>query len=295
MSAGLGRNYSEFFQDSDIHGDRLLIMDIVNHNGKKETPILTTDEENRLKNSSARLSILVAAFLIIIKTVTGIFTGSISVWASLLDSTMDIFASIVNLVAVRAASRPADDDHAYGHGKAESLAGVFQSIVIAASGIFLIREAILRILHPFSTKTEGLGIVTMFVATICSVGLVIRLSRVGRETDSLAIKADAVHYRTDIYTNLGALVALVLTIITRRTIVDPLISLGIAGYILWSAVRVGSDSIDVLMDRRLPFEIDQQIEDIVNRYRKFGVMGFHDPANQAFRLDKVHRPSFRGR
>src|SRR5215831_17852698 len=169
---------------------------------------LTAAEENDAKKSSARLSIIVAAFLITIKTITGIMTGSISVWASLLDSTMDIFASIVNYVAIRAASRPADDDHAYGHGKAESLAGMFQSIVIAGSGIFLIREAVLRIMNPVSTRTEGLGIVTMLVATLTSVALVARLNRVARQTDSLAIKSDALHYTTDIYTNLGAFLAL---------------------------------------------------------------------------------------
>ncbi|HYE71767.1 MAG TPA: cation transporter, partial [Blastocatellia bacterium] len=93
--------------------------------------------EDAAKNSAARLSMLAAAFLIVLKTVTGFITGSISVWASLLDSAMDMLASGINYFAVRAAARPADEDHAYGHGKAESLAGLFQSIVIAASGIFL--------------------------------------------------------------------------------------------------------------------------------------------------------------
>src|SRR5215210_5826694 len=120
--------------------------------------------ESRLKASAARLSILAAAFLIILKSVTGYLTGSISVWASLLDSTMDIFASVINYFAVRAASRPADEDHTYGHGKAESLAGLFQSIVIAASGIFLLIESIRRLIHPNPTKSEWVGVLTMLVA-----------------------------------------------------------------------------------------------------------------------------------
>jgi len=232
--------------------------------------------ENRAKNATARLSIATAAFLIVIKTITGFATHSISVWASLLDSTMDIVASIVNLVAIKTSSRPADEDHAYGHGKAESLAGIFQSTVIAASGIFLIYEAINRIMDRVSTKAEGLGIVTMSVATLASIGLVLRLNKVARETDSLAIRSDAVHYKTDIYTNLTVLVALLITTITHWKIVDPLMSIAIALYILWSAVMVAKDSIDVLMDRRLPSEIDDQIADIVNRYKKSGVIGFHD-------------------
>src|SRR5215470_19547079 len=102
-------------------------------------------EEAAAKNSAARLSIFAAAFLIAIKTATGFLTGSISVWASMLDSAMDIFASTVNFIAVRAAARPADEDHSYGHGKAESLAGLFQAVVITASGLFLIWEAIERL------------------------------------------------------------------------------------------------------------------------------------------------------
>src|SRR5215211_1460358 len=101
---------------------------------------VTIKSDAEAKSSAARLSVLAAGFLVVIKTATGVVTGSISVWASLLDSTMDIFASAINYFAVRAASRPPDDDHAYGHGKAESLAGLFQSIVIAASGVFLIIE-----------------------------------------------------------------------------------------------------------------------------------------------------------
>src|ERR1043165_6191584 len=120
--------------------------------------------EARLKNSAPPLSILAAAFLIIIKSATGWLTGSISVWASLLDSTMDIFASTINYFAVRTAARPADEDHAYGHGKAESLAGLFQSIVIAASGIFLIYESIRRIITPKEIASELIGTMTMVVA-----------------------------------------------------------------------------------------------------------------------------------
>src|ERR671938_971520 len=130
------------------------------------------DLETAQKSSAARLSIAAAAFLIILKTATGFLTGSISVWASLLDSAMDIFASTINYYAVRAAARPPDEDHAYGHGKAESLAGLFQSFVITASGLFLIWEAIKRIVFPVETKSEGVGIASMLVAVVLSLLLV---------------------------------------------------------------------------------------------------------------------------
>ncbi|HJU53303.1 MAG TPA: cation diffusion facilitator family transporter, partial [Pyrinomonadaceae bacterium] len=187
--------------------------------------------EAEAKSSAARLSLLAAGFLVVLKTATGVITGSISVWASLLDSTMDIFASAINYFAVRAASRPADEDHSYGHGKAESLAGLFQSLVIAASGGVLIYESIRRIINPNPTESEWVGILTMIVAVLVSVALVARLRRVARETDSPALHADATHYVTDIYSNASALLALVIVGLTPYQIADPIISLGIACYI----------------------------------------------------------------
>lgn len=232
--------------------------------------------EAKAKVRAAQLSILAAAFLILIKGATGFLTGSISVWASLLDSTMDIFASVINFFAVRAAARPADEDHAYGHGKAESLAGLFQSLVIAASGLFLIREAIRRITTPHLINSEWIGVVTMLVSTFVSIGLVIRLRRVARETESLALHADALHYATDIYTNASTLLALVIIVFTGWIIFDPVVSIVIALYILWSAFTVGRESVDVLMDKRLPLDVDEQISNIVSRFREQGVIGFHN-------------------
>lgn len=236
----------------------------------------THAHESALKNSAARLSIFAAAFLIALKSGTGWITGSISVWASLLDSTMDIFASTINFFAVRAAARPPDEDHAYGHGKAESLAGLFQAFVITASGLYLIWEAIKRIIEPSQTSSELIGIGTMLVAVVVSFALVARLRKIANQTESPALAADAVHYVTDIYTNGGALLALVILYFTNWTLADPIISILISIYILTSAFNVAHESVDVLMDRRLPLEIDEQVADIVNRYKEEGVYGFHD-------------------
>lgn len=116
----------------------------------------------------------------------------------------------------------------------------------------------------------------MLIATGVSVWLVVRLRRVARETDSLAIKSDAAHYVSDIFTNLGALIALLITALTRWRLIDPLTSTFIAVYIFWSAIKVGRESIDVLMDRRLPLDVDERIADIVSRFKDQGVVGFHD-------------------
>jgi ferrous-iron efflux pump FieF len=219
---------------------------------------------------------MAAAFLIILKTATGLYTGSISVWASLLDSAMDIFASTINYFAVRAASRPPDDDHAYGHGKAESLAGLFQAAVITFSGLFLVREAVRRLLEPRPTSLEWLGVGTMFVAALVSVLLVKKLRSVARSTDSPALSADAVHYASDVYTNAAALVALLVVALTGWQAADPAASIAISAYIIWSAVGVARESVDVLMDRRLPPEVDETVARVVESFRGAGVVGFHD-------------------
>lgn len=234
------------------------------------------DADARIKTASARLSIIAAAFLIALKVVTGWLTGSISVWASLLDSAMDIIASLINFFAVRAASRPPDEDHLYGHGKAESLAGLFQAAVICVSGLFVIGEAVRRIVSPQPTSREWLGVATMFIAGAVSLALVARLRRAARSTDSPALAADAVHYASDVYTNTAALLALAIVALTGWWLADPLISLLISGYILWSALSVGRESIDALMDRRLPLEVDEVVASVVSRYHDEGVMGFHD-------------------
>jgi len=243
---------------------------------EKSLTLNDRNDEAILKNSAARLSIIVAATLIALKTFTGFLTGSISVWASLLDSAMDVFASTVNFIAVRASTRAADENHPYGHGKAESLAGLFQSFVIAISGFFLLREAVSRIIKPHPIDSEIIGIATMIIAIIMSALLVRRLRYVADLTNSPALSADALHYSTDVYINGGVLIALALTLLTNWYLADPLISLAIGFYIIWSAFTVAKDSVSILMDERLPLEVDDKVAEIVNRFRDEGVVGFHD-------------------
>ncbi len=237
---------------------------------------LSRVEETAAKQSAARLSIIVAAFLILLKAATGWRTGSISVLASLLDSTMDIFASTLNFFAVRTAARPPDEDHAYGHGKVESLAGLFQAMVILVSGFYLIYEAVRRLIEPQTTESEWIGIAAMIVALIVTSALVTRLRRVARATESVALRSEFVHYASDIYVNASALIALLIVALTGWRQADPLISLVISLYILSFAFGVARESIDVLMDRRLPMDIDHKVALIVHQYADAGVLGFHD-------------------
>lgn len=235
-----------------------------------------TPAETRAKRSAARLSIIVAGSLVVLKLATAWLTGSLSVVASLLDSAMDIIASVINFFAVRAASLPPDEDHRYGHGKAESLAGLFQAAVITASGVYLITKAVERLYHPFETRSEWVGVASMLAAAVASGLLVKKLRAVSRETESPALGADAAHYASDVFTNGAALVALFVVATTGFRFADPIISLGISAYILRSAIGVARESVDVLMDRKLPPEVDETVARVVGRFEPEGVVGFHD-------------------
>ena len=130
----------------------------------------------------------------------------------------------------------------------------------------------------------------MLVAIGVSLALVAHLRRVARQTESQALRSDALHYATDVYTNSGALLALLIIVLTGWTIVDPLISIVIALYIFRSAAAVGRESFDVLMDRRLPIDIDEQVATIVTRFKHEGVLGFHDLRTRRSG-SKVYRPA----
>ncbi|HEX5708954.1 MAG TPA: cation diffusion facilitator family transporter, partial [Pyrinomonadaceae bacterium] len=164
----------------------------------------------------------------------------------------------------------------YGHGKAESLAGLFQAGVITASGVYLIVKAVERLYRPFETSSEWLGVASMLIAAVASALLVRKLRAVSRETESPALNADAAHYASDVFTNGAALLALLVVATTGLQLADPVISLGISGYILWSALGVARESIDVLMDRKLPPEVDEAVARVVARFKPEGVVGFHD-------------------
>ena len=233
----------------------------------------------RKRARAAAASVVTAVSLVVLKLVAGSVTGSLSLFASAVDSLMDIFASIVNFVAIRTASRPADEDHAYGHGKAEGLSGLFQSAIIGGSGIYLGYESVVRLFEPRALESETVGIAVMAVSTTASYLLVRYLRQVARETASLALAADSLHYATDVLTNLGVLATIVIVAISGFAILDPIVSLGIAGYILVAAFGLLRTSIDHLMDRTLPEEVHDTARRIALAHPE--VRGVHDIKTRA--------------
>ena len=228
-----------------------------------------------LTQRTALLSVAVAFGLSALKLAAGVATGSISVLASLADSVLDLFASILNFVAIRKASKPADLDHAYGHGKAESLAGLFQSLIVGASGVYLIVVAVRRLVHPVALEHEAVGLGVMAVSIIVTLALVGRMRRVVKKSGSVALEADSLHYATDVLTNLGVIVSLGLHRFFGLQIADPLVSLAIAAYVLHSAWAILRKSVDVLMDRQLPGPDIERIREIVAGFAP-EIVGYHD-------------------
>jgi ferrous-iron efflux pump FieF len=215
---------------------------------------------------AAVASVAVAATLIAIKTAVWIATDSVAVLSSLLDSLLDVAASLVNLVAVRHALTPADEDHRFGHGKAEPLAGLAQAAFIAGSAVLLIMQAGQRVIAPVPVVRPELGIAVSVLAIVLSIALVTMQRVVVRRTGSVAIAADSLHYAGDAVLNGAVIASLVIGMWWRQPLVDPLFGGAIAAWILWSAWRIGRQSLDLLMDKELSDEARARIVAIARRH-----------------------------
>ena len=228
----------------------------------------------RLMRLATYASVSTAVLLILAKLVAWFISDSVSVLATLLDSSLDVVASVINLLAVRHALQPADHEHRFGHGKAEALAGMGQAFFIAGSAGFLLLQASGRLFHP-QAEMDGLevGVGVMIFSIIATLLLLSFQKYVISKTNSTAIKADALHYKTDLWVNASVIVALVLTFYGWSHF-DALFALGIAIFILYSAWSIIRESIDLLMDHELP---DDEREKIKNRVRSHDdVIGLHD-------------------
>lgn len=210
--------------------------------------------------------------LIVAKLFAWLTTGSISILASLIDSLMDAGASLVNLFAVRYSLTPPDADHRFGHGKAEALAGLGQASFIVGSAVFLLLHAVDRVLHPQPLTELGIGVLVIVFAMLATLVLLSIQRHVIQQTNSTAIRADSLHYLTDMVTNAATLAALVLAFYGFPGM-DPVFALGIALYIVYSASRIAGDAVQQLMDRELSMQERNAIMTVARTIS--GVLGVH--------------------
>lgn len=235
---------------------------------------MTTPQQTaRLMRLATYASISVALILIVGKLIAWGLSDSISLLATLIDSVLDALASLINLIAVRHALTPADKEHRFGHGKAEALAGLSQSMFIAGSAGFLLLEAGRRIVDPVSVQYAGISIAVMVFSIAATLMLVLFQNYVIRKTQSTAIRADALHYKSDLVINASVILALWLSMRGLPQFDAP-IGMLIAVYILYSAWEIIRVSYDQLMDRELPDQERSKIKQIVLKHPK--AKGLHD-------------------
>jgi ferrous-iron efflux pump FieF len=205
-----------------------------------------------LMRRAAMASVCVSLFLVAIKTFAYFASHSVAMLASLADSALDLFTSSLNLIAIRSALTPADAEHRFGHGKAEPLAGLAQGAFICASALFLVIQSVNRILAPEPIEHSVEALVVMCIAIACAIALIMYQRKVIARTGSLAVEADQTHYLGDLATNIGVVLALLLSSVLGWTLADPLIAIAVAGIMVFTALGVGKESFNQLMDRELP-------------------------------------------
>lgn len=224
-------------------------------------------------------SVATASVLIVVKFVAWEATGSLSLLAALIDSVLDMAASVINLIAVRHALTPPDKEHRFGHGKAEPLAALGQAAFICGSALFLVFEAIDRLIRPASIEHGNIGLAVMVFSIVATLALVTFQRYVIARTRSLAIAADSLHYRGDILMNVAVIVALLLSVHLGWLYIDPLFGLGIAAYIVYNAWLIGRGALNMLMDRELPEDERARIRDLILAHPE--VQGLHDLRTRA--------------
>jgi cation diffusion facilitator family transporter len=236
----------------------------------------TKDVHNHaLKSRAAWFSIFSNAMLIVFKLIVGLLSGSIGIISEALHSSSDLVASIIALISVRAAAKPADPSHRYGHEKVENISGIVEGLLIWAAAMVIVVEAVHHLIDGGHIDHIPLAIAVMVVSSVVNAGLSLYLYPVARRTDSAALYADAAHHLTDVYTSLGITGGLILVRITGYTFFDPVLAICVAALIMWTAWRLVSQSTRVLLDEALPPDELELIREKVREHRGTLIVGYH--------------------
>ena len=227
----------------------------------------------------------VAALLTLIKLAIGIASGSVAVLASAIDSVLDMFVSIFNYFAISNSEKPADKIFNYGRGKIEALASVIEGTIITISGLFLLYQAVKKAINNEASQYLEISIYVMVISLIITILLVLYLSYIAKKTNSMVIKADALHYKTDVFSNGAVLISLLLVTFTGYELIDVIVGGGIALYIIYSAYSLIHKGILVLLDRAVDEELVSKIEEIIKQNDKvntYHLLKTREAANQTF-------------
>jgi cation diffusion facilitator family transporter len=236
----------------------------------------------RRKVRVALLSVISNTILVILKLVAGLMTGSVSIISEAIHSASDLLAALIAFFSVRTSNQPADTIHPFGHGKIESISGGVEALLIFLAAAWIIWKAIEKLIHPTAIETLGWGIGVMLISTIVNIVVSQMLFTVAKETDSIALEADAWHLRTDVYTSAGVMISLTLIWLGEKAFpgrhfhwLDPVAAIAIALLIIKAACDLTVKSSRDLMDSRLPAEEEAWIGDLIREDRHH-IHGFHN-------------------
>ena len=232
------------------------------------------EDLNRLKRLAATLSVSLAVALCFLKIFGSIYTGSLAILSSLIDSLADVFASSLSFVAIKFSTRPASLEHRYGYGRAESISALAQAAFIAGSGLFVMYDGITRIINPAPLEQTDFGIMVMAISLLATLALIAFQKYVTKKTASPAIKADSAHYTVDVLTNLSIIISLLVVKYLGINWFDILTAFVISAYLIFNAYKLAAEAVSALTDRELSPEIRQKVIDIVNN--SDGIKGYHD-------------------
>lgn len=236
--------------------------------------VMEEADEMDIKQKSSLLAIVAAGILAGCKFLVGIFSGSMAVLASAVDSLLDVSMSAMNFLAIRKAVKPADLSHPYGHGKAENLAAIFQCMVIVLSGSYIIFSSVKKYIESQKIEYSILDLAVMILSLIFSFFISTHLRRIGDATGSSALKADALHYTSDLYSNTSALMAILLTYLTGRTFFDLCFAVVIGCIVIFSAGSIVRNAVTGLMDSRIPKLMEEELLGTL-RGMQYPFAGFH--------------------
>jgi len=239
-----------------------------------DDPAHRSPHEARLLRAAGTASVTVALTLIFAKTWGWRATDSVALLGSLADSFLDLAASLITYFALRIALEPADAEHRFGHGNAEAIAGIAQAVIISVSAAFVAYRAIARLLEPAPIESVGIGYAVMTVALILTAGLVAFQWYVVRATGSVAVRADAAHYVSDLLTNLAVVVAIFLSSRFGWLYADPILGLLVVVLILLSVRDILGNALHDLLDHEFPAAQRQRIKAIVTAHPD--ALGVHD-------------------
>lgn len=235
--------------------------------------------DDRLTADSARrwatiASLSAAITLVILKLGAYLMTDSLSLLSSLLDSGADVVASLVTYIGVREALKPADHEHRFGHGKAEAMAALGTAAFVTGSALFLVVEALMRLISPREIAASSVGLVVMVISMLITFLLISFQSYVVRRTGSTAIAADEKHYTADFASNAAVIVSLLLVHFTKIPAIDAVFATAVAGWLIWQVVPVARHSVNMLMDHEVADELREKVLAIARSHH--AVMGVHD-------------------